>query len=495
MRKKVKCWEVFKCDKEECPVYKLKKLECWLISGTHYRDEIQGKFLEKMEICLDCMVFRANMDVSAIKETIEVINNQFKEIREIVKSRDQELKDISMELALGLSEVQDALNKIASGDPRVSIPETSKNELIIKLKQIVNKTAKEIGTIVDQAHEFAIGLAEHFEILNRVSRGELGARISEASQDELLSALGRVTNEMIESVATEINERKKALEALRESEKRYHRIAYAVTDYIFPVRIENGYPVESVHGPGCIAVTGYAPEAYASDPNLWIRVVLEEDREIVLEQSNRILSGQDTQPIEHRILRKDGIIRWVRNTVVPHYDTQGRLLYYDGLIRDVTGRKRAEEALKCSEKKYRDLVDNALVGVYQTSIIGKFLFVNMALVRMLEFESPGELMTRSVLEIYKNPKDREILIENLKKTGMVTNFEFELLTNTGKTKNATLSAVLEGDVLSGMIQDITERKQAEEEIRKLNEELEERVIQRTAQLEAANKELESFGYS
>lgn len=166
---------------------------------------------------------------------------------------------------------------------------------------------------------------------------ELEMRVKERTAE--LSAIN-------EQLKLEIEERKKADEALRKSEERYHRITDVVTDYIFTVRIEDGHPVETIHGHACVTVTGYPSEEYASDPDLWIRMVPEEDREIILEQAERILSGQNTQPIEHRILRKDGVIRWVRSTLVPHYDTQGRLLSYDGLISDITERKQMEERLE-----------------------------------------------------------------------------------------------------------------------------------------------------
>ena len=59
-------------------------------------------------------------------------------------------------------------------------------------------------------------------------------------------------------------------DALRKSEERYRRITEAVTDYVFKVRIEDGQAVETVHGSNCVAVTGYTPEDFASDPYLWI---------------------------------------------------------------------------------------------------------------------------------------------------------------------------------------------------------------------------------
>lgn len=220
MKKKVKCWEVFKCNEKKCPVYKTKELNCWLISETHCRNEIQGKFLEKMEMCLGCEVFKDNMDIAALKETIKTVDTQFKEFREIVNDRDRELEGMSMELAIGLSEVFEGLKKISSGNPEVKIPEISEVELITKLKHMVNMTAENIGEIVDQFHEFAIGLTEHFDVMSRVSRGELNARISEDSQDDLLKALGMMTNQMIESVSREIAERKKAEGMLQQANEK-----------------------------------------------------------------------------------------------------------------------------------------------------------------------------------------------------------------------------------------------------------------------------------
>ncbi|MGD9022846.1 MAG: response regulator, partial [Deltaproteobacteria bacterium] len=210
----VKCWEHFKCNEPECPVYKSKELRCWLISGTHCRNEIQGKFLEKIELCLECPCFKINMDVVSMGDTLQVVNRQLQEFRRMVDERDRELEGTSMELALGLSEVFEGLRKISHGDPKVKIPENSKLDLIAKLKQIVNLTAQDLAEIVELSHEFAIGLAEHFDALHRVSKGDLTARISGVSQVELLESLKNVTNEMIQSVSREITRRQQAEERI-----------------------------------------------------------------------------------------------------------------------------------------------------------------------------------------------------------------------------------------------------------------------------------------
>jgi len=236
MGDKLKCWEFFQCDEKKCPVYESKEMKCWLVPGTHCRKEIQGQFLEKMEMCLDCEPFKTNVDVSAMEETLRVVDKQFKAFRAMVEERDRELETISMELALGLSEVFGALKQIASGDPSVRIAEISDLELIGKLKNIVNKTAENTAEIVALSHEFAIGLAEHFDVLHRVSKGDLAARVYGTSHVELLESLKKVTNQMIGSVSKEITDRKRAEDEVRHraaelerSNRKLEQFAYVIS--------------------------------------------------------------------------------------------------------------------------------------------------------------------------------------------------------------------------------------------------------------------------
>lgn len=139
-------------------------------------------------------------------------------------------------------------------------------------------------------------------------------------------------------------------------------------------------------------------------------------------------------------------------------------------FRDITARRRTEEALLESERKYRNLVANAPVGVYKTNVNGEFIFANDAIAKMLEFGSPEELMAESVLSVYKNLEDRNFLIAELKKHGRVESFDVELVTRTGNVKSVLLSATLERKTgISGMIIDMTERKQAENALRESEE--------------------------
>jgi PAS domain S-box-containing protein len=229
----LKCWEFHHCGDKDCPAYEAAEKKCWLVSGTRCKGETQGSALEKMRLCLQCLVFEVNMDIGAMNEVLNSVNQQFLDYKEQVEERDRELKRISMEMAIGLSEVFEALKEIASGNPDVRIPEASELELISKLKHMVNLTAENIGEIVGLSHEFAIGLAEHFDVLHRVSKGDLSARVSSVSQVELIERLGKVTNLGIENVAKAIAERERVEAALRRSEEKYRQLFSSGPDPVF----------------------------------------------------------------------------------------------------------------------------------------------------------------------------------------------------------------------------------------------------------------------
>jgi PAS domain S-box-containing protein len=140
--------------------------------------------------------------------------------------------------------------------------------------------------------------------------------------------------------------RKKAEVALRESEERYKRMVSTVTAYTYSVGVSEGVAVSTQHSLGCIQVTGYNPEDYESDPYLWCKMIYPDDRMIVETSVQEVLAGHEVSPIEHRIMHRDGKVVWVRNTVVPFYDVNGRLTRYDGMMEDITERKLAEEKIQ-----------------------------------------------------------------------------------------------------------------------------------------------------
>jgi PAS domain S-box-containing protein len=141
------------------------------------------------------------------------------------------------------------------------------------------------------------------------------------------------------------NQQEAAENMLRESEERYRRITEELTDYLYKVRVINGKAIETTHGPVCQKVTGYTPQDYANDPSLWLRMIVEDDQERVTTHIQRTLAGEHLPPVEHRIIHKNGEIRWVSDNLIPQFDDLGTLVGYDGVIKDITEQKQSEERL------------------------------------------------------------------------------------------------------------------------------------------------------
>ena len=147
----------------------------------------------------------------------------------------------------------------------------------------------------------------------------------------------------------------------------------------------------------------------------------------------------------------------------------GKPIGVQAMGRDVTERKREEEALRASEEKFRGLFEHVLEGVYQSTASGKLLTANSALVDMLGYELKEELLEADIArDIYANPEERKNLLQQLDAQGRLRNLELVLRRKDGRLitvlENSRVVRDEEDKILyyEGTLADITERKQAEE---------------------------------
>ena len=87
-----------------------------------------------------------------------------------------------------------------------------------------------------------------------------------------------------------------------------------------------------------------------------------------------------------------------------------------------------EQRIKESDHKYQNLLNTSLVGIYQSSVKGDLFYANDALATIFGFESPEAMLKESTIVRYKQPEDRNVLIQSLMELGKLTDFEFEALT-------------------------------------------------------------------
>ncbi len=143
--------------------------------------------------------------------------------------------------------------------------------------------------------------------------------------------------------------------------------------------------------------------------------------------------------------------------ISPILDAKKRELGKAVMLSDITERKEMERKISESERNYRELVENALVGVYKVTLDGAILYANKAMADMLEYDSPAELISVVSSASYKNDRGKNSFLRELRETDSARKSkEIELTTKTGKMRNVLLSASLDGGVVSGMAKDITE---------------------------------------
>jgi PAS domain S-box-containing protein len=341
-----------------------------------------------------------------------------------------------------------------------------------------------IKELFRQTVQTAVGQRAEYRFVTQ--RGDI--RYIESQGSVIRDAAGRL--EKVVVVSRDITERKQAEIALRESEQRYKRLLSSTTDYIFTVTVNEGRALATEHGPGCEAVTGYTSADYANDPYLWLRMVHEEDRAAVLQQAAQVLEGQNVAPLEHRIWHKDGTLRWVKNTPVPHFDGSGKLVSYDGLITNITDRKRMEEE---RDRFFTLSLDMLCIAGFD----GYYKHLNPAWESTLGY-AKAELMAEPYLS-FVHPEDRDATLaynRSLIHGERVLAFENRYRCKDGSYKWLLWSACPfpEQQLIYATARDITERKRSEAELKRANTELarsEEALRKALTDLQKSHEELKA----
>jgi diguanylate cyclase (GGDEF)-like protein/PAS domain S-box-containing protein len=171
--------------------------------------------------------------------------------------------------------------------------------------------------------------------------------------------------------------------------------------------------------------------------------------------------------------KKDGSLYTEEMTITPVRSDAGVISHYVAIKQDITQRKLAEQELRNAEQKYRRIFENTVLGIFETTPEGEFLSVNPALALHAGYDSPADFLDRvhSTAQLYVDPKRRDELRELIRTQKVVQDFEAELTAKDGSKRMASISVGARVDrggtnfYLEGTVQDITQRKLAEQALR------------------------------
>lgn len=219
---------------------------------------------------------------------------------------------------------------------------------------------------------------------------------------------------------------------------------------------------------GCLAVTGYDDAQLLNNHVISFESLKHPDDQLwVAEAMGLALKERRAFDLEYRVVHADGGVRWVWDRGTGVYDAQGNVLAIEGFIHDVTSRKHAEQGLREAERRYRGLFDNALEGIFRTTLDGRYLGANPALANIYGFESPDELIATLQnigSQLYVDPERRQEFMRIITSRGSVSGFESQVYRKNGEviwiSENARV--ILEDDGrphgYEGTVEDITDRK-------------------------------------
>ena len=211
----------------------------------------------------------------------------------------------------------------------------------------------------------------------------------------------------------------------------------------------------------------------------WEDIIHPNDKERVLLETEKLFKKAQSKVCVYRIITKKEQIKWVEDRMTTFFYEQDGIFRIDGIVLDITERKIAEEVLKKSEERFRNLFTRVPIGLYRSNKEGRIIEANPAMVKMLDYPNRDALLDTNLRDIFVDSEIRERGLSAFDNSTIVSNNTFQLYRYDGKiiTVHDKTRCVknTEGKILyfEGSLEDITERKKVIQKLQKAKEKIEE----------------------
>ncbi|WP_339886727.1 PAS domain S-box protein [uncultured Flavobacterium sp.] len=461
-----------------------------LLNENGYVENMKARFILKNGNVIDGLLSAGLFKINNEQHILTITRDITK-----LKQAEQDLKETVANLRSMIDNRQDSIYSIDRDFNYIIFNNTFEkfinNKYNIQLKKgmslIENLTEEETNFWVPKFESVFKGESDTFEFTFEINNEVqyFQTTLNPIIEDHIIIGAS--------GISIDITARKLVEEALKLSEEKFKK-SFQLSPFLITLSTYEGQVIEV--NDRIYETLGYTRDEFiarnAIDNPLWVDIK-ERQKFVDLLKRDEYVSAREV--LFHKKSGEIGVFSW-----------SACIIELDGIktcltiVYDITERKQVEEALKVSEEKFKKSFQLSPFLVTLSTLEGQIIDVNDRIFSTLGY-TKEEFLTLNAIEhpLWVNPEDRVKFINLLKNNEHINEKETQLIKKSGEISVFSLSAsVIELNgrkMYLGIIHDISERKNAEQEIIKLNSELELKVKKRTAQLEAINKELETFSYS
>jgi PAS domain S-box-containing protein len=383
---------------------------------------------------------------------------------------------------IALQESEARLRSIINASP-VGIGVASERVILEVNNRLCQMTGYSAGELIGKSARILYPTEEEFEKAGRekyahIARDGLGSIQTRWQKkdgsiiDIFLSSAPLIPGDLSRGVtftALDITERTKAVASLHESEERYRNLAEVSNDLIFVVNRDD--LVEYVNSFGATVLNKPADEIIGRKRAVFFppeAARIQKERLDEVFESGIPAHSEGPLPINGRLC-------WFDHFLTPLKDPDGYVRSVLGVSRDLTERRRTEDAIRESERNYRGVIENLQDVFYRVNTAGTILMVSPSVTGMFGYNSVDEILGRNAIGMYMDPEQREDFLDRIKKTGSVKNFEAIVKRKDGTPVTVSINSHFFYDAngtilgIEGIMTDITEWKRAMQALRESEE--------------------------